>query len=391
MRIPKSFSTPPRILILSASGGAGHVRAGEALKRTAEQLKLPVRADHFDCLDFTSRIFKAVYANTYLSMVNRIPDVWGYLYGKAESKPYRKGILHLFDHFNYQRYLRFLRADQPDAIVCTHFLPYISVSNVLRSTGIQAPVFAVTTDFDAHQYWIDSIIERYYVHDDESGWQLCSKGVSPDRIRVTGIPLMPEFRKAAAQPTSRRSLKLPPKRFTALILSGGFGVGRIAETVGVTLGVFAHQASTSFTLLVVCGKNEKVKSQLEAITVPKNVTLKVFGYVDTMHTLMAAADVVITKAGGLTSAEAMARKLPMIIVNPIPGQETRNADMIVERGAGWKALNMPNLAFKLRNVLRRPALLREARTATSSLARPRAAELILSDVLHLLHARGNAP
>jgi processive 1,2-diacylglycerol beta-glucosyltransferase len=120
------------LLILSASGGAGHIRAAEALHRTARQSNLPLTTEHYDCLDFTSKSFKRLYADTYLHLVNRTPELWGYLYQKAESKPYRKkGLLELFDHFNYKRYLQFLSRFRPDAIVCTHFLPYISVSNEL--------------------------------------------------------------------------------------------------------------------------------------------------------------------------------------------------------------------------------------------------------------------
>src|SRR5512140_1968727 len=129
------------VLILSASGGAGHLRAAEALHKTAEQLDLPIRTQNYDCLDFTSRTFKKLYAGTYLELVNKTPDLWGYFYQKAESKPYRKkGLLELFDHFNYSRYLRFLKSASADAMICTHFLPYISISNEIRKQGIETPI-----------------------------------------------------------------------------------------------------------------------------------------------------------------------------------------------------------------------------------------------------------
>ncbi|HET9130593.1 MAG TPA: hypothetical protein VFO86_06590, partial [Terriglobia bacterium] len=118
-----------RVLILSASGGAGHIRAAEALHRTAQCLHLPLSTEHHDCLDFTSPAFKRLYAGTYLNLVNRTPELWGYLYGIAEKKPYRKhALMGIFDHFNYGRYLRFLKSTKPDALLCTHFLPFISIS-----------------------------------------------------------------------------------------------------------------------------------------------------------------------------------------------------------------------------------------------------------------------
>jgi len=120
-------------LILSASGGAGHIRAAEALHQAAQSSGLPIESEHHDCLDFTSAVFKRIYSGSYLAMVNRAPELWGYLYGQAEKKPYsKKGLLKIFDHFNYGSYLSTLRSLQPDALICTHFLPFISISERIR-------------------------------------------------------------------------------------------------------------------------------------------------------------------------------------------------------------------------------------------------------------------
>jgi processive 1,2-diacylglycerol beta-glucosyltransferase len=372
------------LLILSCSGGAGHLRAAEALHRTAPISGLPIRTEQYDVLDFTSRLFKRLYAESYLQMVNRAPELWGYLYQRSESKAYeKKGLLKAFDRMNYKRYIAAVKALNPDAILCTHFLPYISISGDLRAHGITSPVFAVTTDFDLHQLWVDDIVQRYFVFHEETAWQLQSKGVAKEKISVTGIPVVPEF-------TQRRRLRFGPalglarKPFTVLVLSGGFGVGRvenIVHTVAQTLGEFP---SRRFNLLVVCGKNEKAKAGLEKSRFPSNITPRCFGFVNTIHDLMDDADLLISKSGGLTSSEALVKSLPMLIVDPIPGQESRNADMIVEHGAGWKAINLPNLAFKLRRILERPELLRRARIATATLAKPLAGQTILRQCYEFL-------
>ena len=115
-----------KVLILSSSGGAGHLRAAEALHRTSRELDLPMKTENYDCLDFTTPTFKRLYAGTYLKLVNKTPELWGYLYGQSEKQPYRKkALVTLFDHFNYSRYLRFLKSSKPDALVCTQFLPFI--------------------------------------------------------------------------------------------------------------------------------------------------------------------------------------------------------------------------------------------------------------------------
>ncbi len=368
-------------LILSASGGAGHIRAAEALHQAVQSSGLPIESEHHDVLDFTSAAFKRIYSGSYLAMVNRTPELWGYFYGQAEKKAYsKKGLLRIFDHFNYAGYLKALRSLRPDALICTHFLPYISISERIRQAGIRAPVFAVTTDFDAHQLWIDPIVSRYYVHHDESAWQLRSKGVPQEKISVKGIPVARGFTRNLPQRAAQQLLHLREKRFTLLVLSGGFGVGRVERLVAVAADTLALHREKRFNLVVVCGKNEEAKTNLEKRRFPANIYAKVFGFVQNIHELMDASDLLISKSGGLTSAESMAKRLPMIIVDPIPGQETRNAEIIVEHGAGMLALDLANLGYKLHRAIEEPSILRRARRATRELARPRAARDIVADI-----------
>jgi len=375
-------------LILSCSGGAGHIRAAEALHRTAALTGLPLRTEHYDVLDFTTPIFKRLYSESYLQMVNRAPELWGYLYQQSERKPYqKKGLLKSFDRINYQRYLQALRKFNPDAIICTHFLPYISISDKLRTKGIIAPIFAATTDFDIHQLWVDSILEKYFVFHEESSWQLQSKDVPRAKIQVTGIPVMPEFRSQEKTTVVRGELGIDPHWFTVLVLSGGFGIGRVKDIVEQTSHTLAAFPNTKFNLLVVCGKNDNARLELQAMAFPENVQQSIFGFVTNIHQFMDASDILISKAGGLTSSEAMAKSLPMLIVDPIPGQESRNTDLIVEHGAGWKAINLANLSYKLRRILEIPSLLIQAKAATRSLAKPDAAHTILTAVYESLILR----
>ncbi|MEP0823238.1 MAG: glycosyltransferase [Ignavibacterium sp.] len=379
---------PLSFLILSATGGAGHLRAAAALEHAAKTMS-GLTCKHFDCLDFTSRTFKHLYAGSYLAMVNRAPELWGYLYSRAQLKPYeKKGLLKIFDDLNYREYLEFLKEEKPDAILCTHFLPYISVSRRLRSSGVAAPVFAVTTDFDAHQYWVDPVVDRYYVHTEESAWQLRSKGAPADRIRVLGIPVMPDFGKREDPAAARQRLGLPDGRMTILMVWGGFGVGKPEKMAQEVLAMLQMFPDKEFTLVAVCGKNQKLRQHLEETVPPSNVLLRATGFVENIHEWMNACDLLISKAGGLTSAEAMAMGAPMLIVDPIPGQETRNTEIIVEERAGWKALDIPNVGYKIKRILERPELLKGAREAASRLAKPNAARDILSDAMEFVHKKG---
>ena len=368
-------------LILSCSGGAGHIRAAEALHRTASLTGLPIRTEHYNVLDFTSKLFKRLYSESYLQMVNRTPELWGYLYQQSEKKPYKiKGFIKSFDQLNYRRYLKILRELNPDAIICTHFLPYISVSSTLRRKGITAPVFAVTTDFDIHQLWVDSIVERYFVFHDESAWQLQSKQVPKEKIMISGIPLMPEFQIKEKPNRARKDLGIDTNSFTVMVLSGGFGIGHVKEIVEQTIKTLSTFQEKKFNLLVVCGKNNKALAELQTVHFPENINPSIFGFITNIDKLMDASDILISKAGGLTSSEAIAKSLPMLIVDPIPGQESRNADIIIEHGAGWKAINIANLSYKLQRILELPSILTNARASTHNIAKPKAASTILTDI-----------
>lgn len=372
-------------LILSASGGAGHTRAAHALERTAAQMELPVSVKHYDCLDLTSKAFKKIYAESYLAIVNKAPELWGYFYAKAESKPHeKKGLVRLFDELNYRKYIRMLKEEQPDVMLCTHFLPYLAVSSTLRKSGITAPVLAVTTDFDAHQYWVDPVVERYYVHTEESAWQLRSKGVSAGKIDVKGIPVLPEFSRPSDKKEMRRKLNIDEDSMTILMVWGGFGVGRAHEMVKEVTAMLEIFPGRRFNLLLVCGRNEKLLQRVSSADYPGHIRVVPFGFVENIHELMKASDILVSKAGGLTSAEAMASGVPMLIIDPIPGQETRNAEIIVEHRAGWKALDIANLGYKIKRVIEQPDILETARGATAALAKPNAAEDILLDAFNML-------
>jgi processive 1,2-diacylglycerol beta-glucosyltransferase len=189
---------------------------------------------------------------------------------------------------------------------------------------------------------------------------------------------------------ARRALGLPEDRWTTLVLAGGFGVGRLQEIARAAAEAMGSRAPRPSTLVIVCGRNAKAKSELEATRFPRSVETRIHGFVDDVASLMRSADVVVSKSGGLTSAEAMASGVPMIVIDPIPGQESRNADVLVEHGAGWKAINLPHLTYKLGMIMDDPSLLRRARRAARSLGKPDAALRILETVLRDLRTTKSA-
>jgi processive 1,2-diacylglycerol beta-glucosyltransferase len=202
---------------------------------------------------------------------------------------------------------------------------------------------------------------------------------------------MLEFQLKEKPHLARKELGIDTNRFTVMMLSGGFGIGRVKDIVEQTVKTLSTFKETKFNLLVVCGKNDKVRAELQTVPFPENIDPSIFGFITNVHKLMDASDILISKAGGLTSSEAMAKSLPMLIVDPIPGQESRNTDMIIEHGAGWKAINLANLSYKLHRILELPSMLAKARESAYTLAKPNAATTILTDIYSYLQFQKSLP
>lgn len=370
------------LLILSATAGAGHVRAGDALAAAARERYDGLAVEHRDILEYTSPLFRKIYSEAMFAIVNRSPELWGYVYRKTEARARapRSPIVRVFDHFNYQRYERALRRLAPDAVVCTHFLPYAALTDQLRDPAWTIPFYSVPTDYDAHALWVNPSVRRYYVANEETSWTLQSHGIPASGIRVTGIPVMPAFGRTD-RAGARAEFGIDRAAFTIMVASGGYGVNVADELVPGIAEILSRFGRREFHLLIACGKNRRLFEGLSRTPMPPNVRASLFEYVPFMDRLMDCADVLVTKSGGLTTAEALAKGLPMVILDPIPGQEGRNADYVVEHGAGFRPATVSALRFRLRTLIEHPALLRETRARARALGAPRAAARILADIL----------
>jgi processive 1,2-diacylglycerol beta-glucosyltransferase len=352
---PESFN---RVLVLSASAGAGHVRAAQALERALIATGRVREIRHVDILQYTSKLFRRVYAQAYLDLVNRAPEVLGLIYDYFDQPGKHARLRLALDKLNATRFIRLLEREQPDWAVSTHFLP-AEIIAWLRSKGRLATRQAiVVTDFDVQGMWLTHHVNRYFVALEETRVHLEHLGVLPDAITVSGIPIDPVF----AEPKDARAMRtkhgLAPDLTTILVSAGGFGVGPV-EALIHTLLELRHPVQ----LVVICGRSD------------------VAGYTTAMDEFMAAADLLVGKPGGLTSSEALARGLALVVVHPIPGQEERNADHLLEAGAAIRCNNLPALAWKIDRLLDDPARLAAMRANARRLARPQAARDIAATLL----------
>lgn len=360
---------PKRILVLSASVGAGHLRAAEAVTLALQELDPTVAVSNVDVLTLTNRPFRRMYGQAYMDLVARAPHVLGFFYDLLDQPDRRRQRLTLaVEKLNLRSLLKLVRGEPWDLFVSTHFLPAEILASLKRKKEVRAPQFTVTTDFDTHRLWVNPPCERYFTATEEGARYLESFGVPEKDVEVSGIPIHPAFSRALDREGALKALRLPGDRPILLHMAGGFGMGPVTKIYQSLLTV-----ETPLTIVAVAGRNEKLKKELERLAVPKRHRAKVLGFTDKMRELLAVSDVVLSKPGGLTVSEVLASGAALAIVNPTPGQEFRNSDFLLENGAAVKIGNLATLAFKIERLLREPARLAAMRESARKLGRPRAA------------------
>lgn len=364
-----------KVLLISASAGAGHVVAARAVEHSLYALKRPdLGVVPIDLLHFSTALYKMIYHDIYLYMAAKQPQLYGYIFDASDKikRNNRPDFLwRWMDSLNSRKFINYMLDNPWDAVVSTHFLSTQLVADLKRKRKLAAPLVTVTTDYGLHSYWYTQDCEHYVVADGTVRNHLEGMGIPPGRIHALGIPVMPVFAQDKGRRALRHKLQLRPGLPTVLLLSGGFGVGPIEQVVRDL-----EKMRTSFQLIAVAGKNKKLYQLLRDLSRRVPFHLKPVGYTDQMDEYMKASDLVVTKPGGLTTAEAMACGLPMVVINPIPGQEDMNSDMVLENGAGVKAMHTADAAYKVQQVLATPGRLAAMREAAQKLGKPDAAERI---------------
>ncbi len=365
------------ILILHATAGAGHTRAAQAI---AAALKPSGRSHRVvDTLDCTSALFRRLYLKSYIDLVQKAPELYGYFYDKSDvvtppgSKRARARLA--FDQLNSRSFKQLLAEARPEVIVCTHFLPLELLSDLKGRGKLHVPVHAVITDVSPHAFWVYPQIEHYHVATPAAAHELTRKGFPAGRISVTGIPVDPIFARRTPAPEARARLGLPEKP-TVLLLSGGFGIGPMQQM----LASFGESRG-NLSLVVVAGKNVRLEKECQALAAKLPVPVRVHGFVNNMHELMDAADLIVTKPGGLTTTEILAKGKPMALVAPIPGQEQRNCEYLLEEGAAVRLYDVGDSAYYLEKWLADAGRMQRMTSAARSIARPEAAQEIAAALI----------
>ena len=364
-----------RVLILSAGIGSGHntaARVLEARLRADPDVDQVVRRD---VLESTNDLYQTLYDDAYFDLVDAVPWLvgWGY---DANDLPFKLGRLSaVWDRINNTASVHAIKEFAPDLVICTHFVPARLVSLMLSRGGLRARLAVVTTDYDFQGLWLTNTFTQLFVAREETRAHLVAIGIPADRVTTSGIPVNRELGRPLDADQVRRRFDLVPDRPTLLISAGAAG--------GAYAGTIVEQAmriGEPFQAVVVCGRNEVLRDDLARRTSGQGERFRVLGYTTEMADLMRVATLFIGKPGGLSSSECMAAGLPMVLVNPIPGQEVRNADYLLEEGAAVRCNYDTTVGYKLAMLLRDPDRVARMAAAARRLGRPDAGGTIWTQV-----------
>lgn len=371
--------TAPRLLILSVSAGSGHVRAAQAIEAQARLSFPAMQVQHLDIMQCVPLAFRKIYTDWYMALASRLPEAWGWLYRKTDCPSegrHRPGWLDATRKLLQQICTRRMLADiaqfAPHAILCTHFLPAEILANHKRLGRLSCPLWVQVTDFDLHQMWVHEGISGYFVANEELAYRLQAQGVPRAHLVVAGIPVMPDFIAPLSRRACAKYFGLDPERTTILIMGGGGGIGNMAALAQRLLKLDANSQ-----LIIMAGKNQALLTALQSMAALFPQRLLAIGFTSEVPALMACADIAITKPGGLSTSECLVMGLPMVLVNPIPGQEERNAGFLLQEGVAVRADDAATLTYRLQRLLADPLQRQSMRTRALALAKPKAATEVL--------------
>ncbi|WP_025715770.1 MGDG synthase family glycosyltransferase [Paenibacillus sp. 1-18] len=370
----------PKILILYASYGEGHVQAARAIMDSLQRIGscevqlLDLMAESHPWLN---NLTKFVYMQSFKT----IPQLYGWVYNITRGMQAKSAFGSVLHSFGMRQLALTLDKEKPDLVI--HTFPQLALPVLRRKLGMKLPIANVVTDFDLHGRWLHPDIDRYYVATEDIQQEAAQRGIPIERIVATGIPIHASFYpmsmsvEEAAKP--QHTIPQPISGTTTLlIMAGAYGVLSGILDICQRLSQLPQ-----LRLLIVCGRNQQLKAELDALYAG-HPDIYTYGFVDYVPALMRASHVVITKPGGITLSESIASDLPILVFKPVPGQELNNALYLEQKGAALIARTTEELIQHCINLVSTPSLAAEMKQSIELLRKPHPADQIAKDILHQL-------
>lgn len=369
-----------RVLLMYITKVSGHRQATVAIQKSLKDLDPNIEAPTINGFGYTYPILEKVVNQAYMSVIKRTPMVWDYMYDNPRIVKKSQSIKNFLHKTSYDKVARLFDRYNPDVVVCTQAFPCGMVAHYKQKHKLKTTIIGVLTDFSPHSFWINEGVDYYVVPSVEAKDRFIMKGVPPDAIKVYGIPMRSKFSIQLDKNPIAEKLGLDLKVPIIVIMGGGQGLGPIKSIVKSLI-----KLNVEFQMVVLTGVNKKIISSLNRYTKKTEKKILVFEFANNVDELMEIATLIITKPGGITTAECLAKGLPMIIVNPIPGQEMRNTDFLIKKGIAIRIDDTNDIGEEVELLLKSTNRLAAMSRAAYENAKPHAA----LDVAKLILAHTN--
>lgn len=368
-----------RILLMYISNNSGHHQAARAIEETLHLISPNIAVRNINCFNYTNPMLEKFINGIYNNLIKNTPEVWDYLYDNPGIVRRTKKLRRLIHKFNSKKLKKLIDDFKPDAVCCTQAFPCGMVADFKKTYGLNIPLVGVLTDYAPHSYWIYDNIDAYVVPCEQTKNRFIKNGIDRNKIHVFGIPINPRFGNTYDKELILKESCLEKDVPIVLIMGGSQGLGPIEDLI------FAiNTIEENLQVIVVCGTNHKLKKWLEKRKNFFRKKMAIFGYVKEIDMLMEISDFIVSKPGGLTTAEALSKGLPIVIINPLPGQEAKNAEFLLREKVAVMAKSPLDAAIFIEELLADPARLNRMKEAAQRHARPKAAEKTAKLLLNLI-------
>ncbi|MFA5088391.1 MAG: glycosyltransferase [Candidatus Omnitrophota bacterium] len=357
-----------KILMMYITKVSGHRQATLAIQQSLRSLDPDVDVPAINGFGYTYPRLEKVVNRAYLGIIRRTPKVWDYLYDNPRIVKGTGTIKNFLHRTSHKKLRDLFERYRPDTVVCTQAFPCGMVADYKRANHLKVTLIGVLTDFAPHSFWLNEGVDYYIVPSIESKDRFVAKGIPPDSIKVYGIPIRTRFAMQLDKGPIAEKLGLDLKIPILLIMGGGQGLGPIKEIVHSL-----NRLDMPLQFIVIAGTNKELNKWLQGVEPKKDKKMLIYDYSRDIDKLMEISTLIITKPGGLTTAECLAKGLPMVIVNSIPGQEMRNTDFLLKKSIAIRVDNTSDVGEEIELLLKSPDRLAAMRKAAYENAKPYAA------------------
>ncbi|MBU0710212.1 MAG: glycosyltransferase [Candidatus Omnitrophica bacterium] len=357
---------------------SGHHSASLAIENAIRKLSPDSEIMNLNAFNYTNPISEKIVNRLYMSVIKRTPRVWDYLYDNPRVAKNINKMKDTIHKFNSPKLKKLFERFKPDIVLCTQAFPCGMVADFKRTYNSNIPLIAVLTDYIPHAYWVYDTINYFITPSEEISQRLINKGVTIDRIKPLGIPFNYQFNTNISKEKIMQEIGLNPKVPTIMLMGGGQGLGPIKAIVKSL-----EKVNGELQEIVVAGTNRKLYNSLKRKIKKLKKKVLLFGYTNRINELMSISDIIVTKPGGVTTAEVLARRIPMIIVKPLPGQEANNTTYLTQKGAAIKIDNPSNINLVIERLLANPEKLRIISESAGNISKPNASMDIAKLVLNI--------